>query len=753
MTRFEAMVADASVVYLGARQEAETDRGICNSRDHCPVSEHLAAEANACGASGTRDAVGAGATCDAAGAGLTQPLVARRGLAPPAVRRLIGLVNSLSLPACIPIAACVGLLGIACVAVGWWRVLPAILPGDEQFNIERVAGLTLRTLVGWAQPPDAQSTPGLTKYGVGAVIAGIIILLVGLVLNALRTLIAEILVRAASDVRLVVLDDAAAAVVAAEPTPLTTVMLMDQPLVPSKSPLLTLRLDDRFLTDTLPHCAAATRELLALGMDANVNLNLARRLIALRSALTPAQPLERLSVRIDPRELRSSIGRDSFAEFADAATGARLTSLPEARCRHLLRDQPPNKMRLVNRNGRAAIVVVGLGETGLELLARLCAQAQSPSYDPLIIVLVDTEAPAVARELLDLWPAQILAAEFIPLAFEPHLPQSATSLLRDLHKEGLVPTCVYIALENASLAAAWDREIGLAIRLFGQDSPLVLSVDEAIENDRSLLAEDETLELLQRQLHTDYLERWRDAGWRPSAATVEWCRLPFDLQEDNRSVADHLWTKARDLDLRITAGNDVHEIRLAESQIEALAEAEHRRWIASRTVGGWRFGATRSESERTHPSMIPWSQLTESERAKDRDVVRQLPRVLRAAGLVVRPLFGVSVARSGVSEASAAALVAAAQGAASATVGAVPHLILAVEDAGGFRLAKRLTEVADVAVSLVLAQPMAGLAIAAGFTGQAAAQVAKAAQNVWITRPDAIDDVLGRWPTLAGGFP
>jgi RyR domain len=384
-------------------------------------------------------------------------------------------------------------------------------------------------------------------------------------------------------------------------------------------------------------------------------------------------------------------------------------------------------------------------------VARLFSQAQSPSYDPLIIVLVDTEAPAVARELLDLWPAQTLAAEFIPLAFEPHLPQSATSLFRELHKEGLVPTCVYIALEDASLAAAWDREIGLAIRLFGQDSPLVLSVDQAIENDRSLLAEDETLELLQRQLHTDYLERWRDAGWQPSAATVAWSHVPFDLQEDNRSVADHLWTKARDLDLRITAGNDAHEVRLAESEIEALAEAEHRRWIASRTVGGWRFGAARSESERTHPSMIPWAQLTDSERAKDRDVIRQIPRVLRAAGLVVQPLFGVSVARSGISEASTAALVAEAQSAMGATAGAVPHLILAVEDASGFRLAKRLTEVSDVAVSLVLAQPMAGLAIAAGFTGQTAAQVARAAQSVWITRPDAIDEVLGRWPTLAGG--
>jgi hypothetical protein len=522
-------------------------------------------------------------------------------------------------------------------------------------------------------------------------------------------------------------------------------------LVAAKSPLLSGCLDDSFLANTLPRCAVNTRELLALGVDANANIHLARRLIALRQDLHASRPLDRLSVRIDPRELRSSLGRDGFAEFADAATDVRLTSLPEARCRYLLRDQPPSKMRLIHCDGRATIVVIGLGETGLELLTRLCAHAQSPNYDPLTIVLVDTAAPAVARELLELWPALTLAAQFAPLALETHLPQSATSLFRFLHKESLVPSCIYIALEDAPLAAAWERELGLAVRLFGQDSPLVLSVGSATDSDRSLLAEDETLELLQRQLHIDYIERQRDVCRQTTPATVEWSRLPFDLQEDNRSVADHLWTKARDLDLRITAGSGDLQAGPAETHIEALAAAEHRRWIASRAIAGWRFGAKLSESARMHPAMIPWSQLTETERAKNRDVIRQIPRVLRAAGLFVQPLVGFSVPRTGVDEASA--LAAEARNLTRAPAGAVPHLVLAVEDARSFLLAKHLTEISTVAVSFVLAQPMTGLAIAARLPAEAASQLARVAQTVWITRPDALDDVLARWPMLTGGAP
>jgi len=193
-------------------------------------------------------------------------------------------------------------------------------------------------------------------------------------------------------------------------------------------------------------------------------------------------------------------------------------------------------------------------------------------------------------------------------------------------------------------------------------------------------------------------------------------------------------------------------LNLTAAQVERLASAEHRRWLASRAVAGWRFGATRSDAERLHPSMVSWPELSEADRDTDRDVIRQMPRVLHAAGLCLRPLYGVSVPRIRVSEQNANALVAEAREFAAAA-GATPHLILALEDAGGFRLAKRLTEISGIAVSFVLGQPMVGLAIAAGLPVQTASQVANAAQTLWITRPDALDAVLEGWPMLAGETP
>ncbi len=79
------------------------------------------------------------------------------------------------------------------------------------------------------------------------------------------------------------------------------------------------------------------------------------------------------------------------------------------------------------------------------------------------MVLIDTEAPAITRELLDLWPGLALVVEFIALALEPHLPQSAIALFRHLHTQNIIPTCLYVALEDTASVlgvGARDRSRG-----------------------------------------------------------------------------------------------------------------------------------------------------------------------------------------------------------------------------------------------------------------------------------------------------
>lgn len=61
---------------------------------------------------------------------------------------------------------------------------------------------------------------------------------------------------------------------------------------------------------------------------------------------------------------------------------------------------------------------------------------------------------------------------------------------------------------------------------------------------------------------------------------------------------------------------------------ERLARNVHEAWAARRLEEGWRYGERRDDAERRHPCLVPYEELTESERAYDRLTVE---RTLKAA--------------------------------------------------------------------------------------------------------------------------
>ena len=678
------------------------------------------------------------------------PTVPLPGLAEPRMRWILRACVRLAFPACLPLVAAILAVGLLAIAGGWWAALPAHLPGDEVYGLERVFELTSRTLLGLSQAPDAPPRPALAALGIALVTAGVTLLALGSVLWALRRPVQAWLMRWAQALRLVSVDDAAGRGILAALSPATTVRVMPAAEVGWSPRHLMVALDSAFLARTLPRCAARVRDLLALDPESAVNLQLVRRVIECRSAGASA-PLERLRLRLDPPLLRAAIGKE--AEFATAAIDSRLMSLPETRCRQLLRAQPPNKVRLVGVERRAALAIIGLGDTGLEFFPRLCAQAQSSLSERPVIVLVDTGAGSIARQIMQAWPALALSVELHSVTLEARLPQSAGRLLSHLRDRGFMPTCIFLALEERALAEAWDRELGLAGRTLGEGSPLVFTVihPRNAPAEASLLAEEEALDALPRRLHELWL--W-DAAARhaaPGPAFVPWRHLSFEYQEGNRSAADHFWAKACDLNLRIVADSaGTVPLAAAAPELEKLAAAEHRRWCADRALFGWRVGPERAETRHLHPALIPWSALGDAEREREREGLRKMPTELAAGGFGLKPLADFALPHGSAERMNAPAVLAAAEHTAAQTAPlSIPHLILAVEDAAGFLLAEQLASHTDVAVSLVLAQPLAGFALAAGRPAAAAGALGEAAWTVWLTRAEAIATVLSAWATLS----
>lgn len=50
---------------------------------------------------------------------------------------------------------------------------------------------------------------------------------------------------------------------------------------------------------------------------------------------------------------------------------------------------------------------------------------------------------------------------------------------------------------------------------------------------------------------------------------------------------------------------------------EAPASAQHDQWMAEKQAAGWRYGAVKDADRKTHPSLVPYTELPESERRKD----------------------------------------------------------------------------------------------------------------------------------------
>jgi hypothetical protein len=167
-------------------------------------------------------------------------------------------------------------------------------------------------------------------------------------------------------------------------------------------------------------------------------------------------------------------------------------------------------------------------------------------------------------------------------------------------------------LPDRMTVRAWLREPPASIETIG--GPLA-------QPDRLTLSE---LEQLAEHLHHAYVESQRARGRHDSdPALAPWSRLPSGLRASNLAAARD-WVEKRaavssaDLSCLISAaaGTD-GDLGRRHAVSELLAELEHGRYVVERIRAGWGFGDRSLALQRTH-TLVPWDELSEEERDKDR---------------------------------------------------------------------------------------------------------------------------------------
>lgn len=84
---------------------------------------------------------------------------------------------------------------------------------------------------------------------------------------------------------------------------------------------------------------------------------------------------------------------------------------------------------------------------------------------------------------------------------------------------------------------------------------------------------------------------------------------------------------------------DTDGVALPESLaplVERLAEHVHDVWAEGRLAEGWTYGPARDDARKTHPGLVPYAELSETEKAYDRRTAEGTLRAVLTLGYTLR---------------------------------------------------------------------------------------------------------------------
>lgn len=151
------------------------------------------------------------------------------------------------------------------------------------------------------------------------------------------------------------------------------------------------------------------------------------------------------------------------------------------------------------------------------------------------------------------------------------------------------------------------------------------------------------LNKLARAVHSRYTSGIRSHGLADEVlrTPAEWDELPEDIRLSNLDNAWHIPTKLLAIGYRIRPAERGYRslpLALNNENIEIMSRVEHLRWCWDKRLNGWVYGVKHDAEARRHPSLIPYDQLSETEKDKDRELVSLIPALLQDINYEVYPV-------------------------------------------------------------------------------------------------------------------
>ncbi len=170
----------------------------------------------------------------------------------------------------------------------------------------------------------------------------------------------------------------------------------------------------------------------------------------------------------------------------------------------------------------------------------------------------------------------------------------------------------------------------------------IVRPDEASEIDMNMIRK------LARAIHSRYLQKMRKYVTSAEKETnipmfyypgdpgnqylTDFENLPDEIKYSNIDNAYHIPAKLLSVGYKIRHVKKEFKsvtLHLIEEEIETMAMVEHIRWSWDKRLNGWIYGNLKDNSNKIHPGLIPYEELEEAEKEKDRELVRLIPALLQ----------------------------------------------------------------------------------------------------------------------------
>ena len=86
---------------------------------------------------------------------------------------------------------------------------------------------------------------------------------------------------------------------------------------------------------------------------------------------------------------------------------------------------------------------------------------------------------------------------------------------------------------------------------------------------------------------------------------------------------------------------DTSNVELPDALLELtekIAENVHENWSVGRIADGWTYGETRNDEKKTTPCLVPYSELSDSEKEYDRVTALQTLKLIMVLGYKIEKI-------------------------------------------------------------------------------------------------------------------